>query len=201
MPLQVLPESMDIYNFRKGDEQFQLPFALTATAADAVRMIAERFGADEALITLLWRGRILRSQAVLSRQRIPPDAAILVDITDLDEIIRRSQGSRRVPGERINVSFVRRGAPSLDEVIHPRDLIRDVKMTLGERIGMRLDDFDLIYRDSTGRDIVLPETAWVYETGIREGSRILIHVSTGDQLGQLLPGSADSWEQDVRELL
>jgi hypothetical protein len=74
-------------------------------------------------------------------------------------------------------------------------------MTLGERIEMRLDDFDLIYRDSTGRGIMLPETALVNETGIREGIRILIHVRTGNQLGQLLPGSADPWEHDVRELL
>jgi hypothetical protein len=190
-----------MYNFRKDEEDFQLGISRTATIADVVERIANRFDVDAEGIALLFRGKAFKSHLVLSRQRIPPDSVILVYIPDLAEILVKTQVSVKLPTKMINVFFLRRGAPSLSEEIMTRQLIREVKMNVGPKIGLGVDDFDLIYKDAAGRGVVLPEASLVSETAILDGSRVLIHLRAGDQPGELAPGSSDPWEQEILELL
>jgi hypothetical protein len=77
-----------------------------------------------------------------------------------------------------------------------------VKEQLSGPFGWPAGSFDLLYsggEESKGR--VLPDAELVFEAGIEDGCRVIVHNRNGDEARPLAADRTDPWEQAVFELV
>jgi hypothetical protein len=78
------------YEFICDEDKFSLEIAKGQTVSDAKKMVAEHCGTTFELVTLLYLGRQLKDQIVISSLRVPLDGYILVHIREMTSIFLQS---------------------------------------------------------------------------------------------------------------
>lgn len=84
----ILPNGNRIYRFQEpGEEIFECEFKPDATVLDAIEFVAETKDVDDENVTLMFAGKTLRNESLLSSLMIPARGKIIVYIKSLEEIL------------------------------------------------------------------------------------------------------------------